>query len=153
MSEKILNMLGAATVLLGLKAADKTEVITRLGQVLFQAGCVLESFVQAALDRESQLPTGLPLDGRYNAAIPHTEVEHVIKSGLALATLLEPVIFQNMIVPEEAVPVHLVILMALDQPKSQVEMLQEIAEVLQNKETIEKLMMARDFLDVQSAFE
>jgi len=152
MSERILNILEPGAVRLHREAQDKTEVITELGNLLFQTGYVRESFVEAALQRESQMPTGLPLEGRYNAAIPHTECEHVIKAGLALATLAKPVIFQNMIQPEEGVPVQLVILMALDQPKSQVEMLQEIAGVLQNSLVIEKLMEARDFKDIQKAF-
>jgi len=152
MSERILNILEPGAVRLHSEAKDKTEVLTELGNLLFQTGYVRESFVEAALQRESQLPTGLPLEGKYNAAIPHTECEHVIKAGLALATLAKPVIFQNMIQPEEGVPVQLVILMALDQPKSQVEMLQEIAGVLQNSLVIEKLMEARDFKDIQKAF-
>ena len=152
MSERILNLLEPSAVRLHSEAQDKTEVLTELGNLLFQTGYVRESFVEAALQRESQMPTGLPLEGRYNAAIPHTECEHVIKAGLALATLAKPVIFQNMIQPEEGVPVQLVILMALDQPKSQVEMLQEIAGVLQNALVIEKLMEARDFQDIQKAF-
>jgi len=152
MSERILNLLEPSAVRLHSEAQDKTEVLTELGNLLFQTGYVRESFVEAALQRESQMPTGLPLEGRYNAAIPHTECEHVLKAGLALATLAKPVIFQNMIQPEEGVPVQLVILMALDQPKSQVEMLQEIAGVLQDAQVIEKLMEARDFKDIQKAF-
>ena len=152
MSERILNLLEPSAVRLHSEAQDKTEVLTELGNLLFQTGYVRESFVEAALQRESQMPTGLPLEGRYNAAIPHTECEHVLKAGLALATLAKPVIFQNMIQPEEGVPVQLVILMALDQPKSQVEMLQEIAGVLQDSLVIEKLMAAKDFQDIQKAF-
>jgi len=152
MSERILNLLEPRAVRLHSQAQDKTEVLTELGNLLFQTGYVRESFVEAALQRESQMPTGLPLEGKYNAAIPHTECEHVLKPGLALATLTKPVIFQNMIQPEEGVPVQLVILMALDQPKSQVEMLQEIAGVLQDAQVIEKLMEARDFKDIQKAF-
>jgi len=152
MSERILNLLEPSAVRLHSEAQDKTEVLTELGNLLFQTGYVRESFVEAALQRESQMPTGLPLEGKYNAAIPHTECEHVLKAGLALATLARPVIFQNMIQPEEGVPVQLVILMALDQPKSQVEMLQEIAGDLQDAQVIEKLMEARDFKDIQKAF-
>lgn len=152
MSDKILSALEPSAVLLQLSATDKADVITELGDLLYRAGYVKESFVQAALARERELPTGLPLDGKYNAAIPHTDVEHVISPGLALATLSKPVIFKNMVSPEEDVPVQLVILMALDQPKSQVEMLQEISEVLQNRGMIEKLMAARSFADVEKAF-
>jgi PTS system galactitol-specific IIA component len=152
MSDKILSALEPSAVLLQSSAADKLEVITELGNRLYRAGYVKESFVEAALARERELPTGLPLDGKFNAAIPHTDVEHVISPGLALATLSKPVMFKNMVSPEEDVPVQLVILMALDQPKSQVEMLQEISQVLQNKETIERLMAARSYSDVEKAF-
>ena len=57
-----------------------------------------------------------------------------------------------MIEPEFAVPVQLVILMALEQAKTQVEMLQEIAGVLQDAMIIEKLMNAVDVPQVYEAF-
>jgi galactitol PTS system EIIA component len=151
-SEKILSLLVPSAICLQLRSASSNEVIEILGERLFQAGYVHDSFVQAALDRESQLPTGLPLEGKYNAAIPHTEIEHVIKPALALATLTQPVDFQNMVLPEETVPVQLVILMALEQAKTQVEMLQEIAAVLQDSATIEKLVLAAEIHQVYEAF-
>jgi len=152
MAAKILALLEPSAIKLQIRAKDRIDVITQLGNLLYQAGYVRESFVKAALEREWELPTGLPLDGKYNAAIPHTDVAHVLKPGLAMATLSEPVIFQNMIQPEQEVPVRLVILMALDQPKSQVEMLQEIASVLQNPQTIERLMAAQTIEEIQQAF-
>ena len=83
---KILDFLVPGSVALHYAAADSKDVIAHLGKLLFEAGYVRETFVEAALDRESRLPTGLPLSGDVNAAIPHTEVEHVRKSGLAMAT-------------------------------------------------------------------
>lgn len=148
---KILKLLEPRAVKLNLEARDAREVVSILGDELYEAGYVLESFVEAALTRESELPTGLPLAGEYNAAIPHTDVEHVKKPGLALATLTKEVVFKNMVSPEEDVPVQLVILMALDKPKAQVDMLQEIAGVLQNASVIEQLMQAQDFREVQIA--
>lgn len=148
----ILDFLVPSSVALQLEAGDSKDVISHLGKCLFDAGYVRETFVEAALDRESRLPTGLPLSGNINAAIPHTEVEHVLKPGLAMATLSKPVIFQNMIAPEEAVPCQLVFVMALDQPKAQIEMLQEIAGILQNPEVINSLMSAHDFSEVQATF-
>jgi len=152
MANKLLELLEPSAVKLGIEARDSTDVVRKLGNLLFDAGYVHDTFVQAALARESELPTGLPLGGDYNAAIPHTDVEHVIKPGLAMATLTKPVTFQNMVNPEEAVQVQLVILMALDKPKTQVEMLQEVAGVLQNAQVIERLMAASDFNAVQYAF-
>lgn len=148
----ILDFLIPSSVALHYEASDSKGVIAHLGKCLFDAGYVRETFVEAALDRESRLPTGLPLSGDINAAIPHTEVEHVLKPGLAMATLSAPVTFQNMVSPDEAVPCQLVFVMALDQPKAQVEMLQEIAGILQNPEVINSLMSARDFAEVQATF-
>lgn len=148
----ILDFLVPHSVALHYEACDSKAVITYLGRLLFEAGYVRETFVEAALDRESRLPTGLPLSGDVNAAIPHTEVEHVLKPGLAMATLSAPVIFQNMVDPDEAVPCQLVFVMALDQPKAQIEMLQEIAGILQNPTAINSLMSAKDFEEVRAAF-
>ena len=148
----ILDFLVPSSVALHYEAGDSKEVITHLGKLLFDAGYVRETFVDAALDRERRLPTGLPLSGDVNAAIPHTEVEHVLKPGLAMATLSAPVTFQNMVSPDEAVPCQLVFVMALDQPKAQIEMLQEIAGILQNPEVINRLMSAKNFEEVQATF-
>jgi PTS system galactitol-specific IIA component len=148
----ILDFLVPSSVALQYEASNSKDVIAHLGKCLFDAGYVRETFVDAALDRESRLPTGLPLSGDVNAAIPHTEVEHVLKPGLAMATLSAPVTFQNMVSPDEAVPCQLVFVMALDQPKAQIEMLQEIAGILQNPEVINGLMSAKDFEEVQATF-
>jgi galactitol PTS system EIIA component len=152
MAMNILDFLAPNLVSLHYTAKDSADVITHLGRLLFEAGCVRETFVGAALDRESRLPTGLPLSGEINAAIPHTEVEHVIKPALAMATLTAPVAFQNMVSPEEAVPCQLVFVMALDQPKAQIEMLQEIAGVLQEPSLLNSLMSAVTFEDIRATF-
>lgn len=134
-----------------LDATDKADVIQTLGNKLLEAGFVKETFVEAALTREKSMPTGLPLSGSFNAAIPHTDVEHVKKSGVAVATLKNPVTFQNMVNPDEAVEVRVVFLLALDKPKAQIEMLQEIAGVLQNPTLIEKFMTAQVPQDIIQA--
>ncbi len=152
-SSRILDLLVPSAICVHLDAADSSEVIDVLGRRLHAAGYVRDTFVQAALEREAQLPTGLPLDGLFNAAIPHTDIEHVIKPALALATLPRPVDFHNMIDPEEVVPVQLVILMAMEEPKSQVEMLQEIAGVLQNPDLIARLVTATDAEQIRRALE
>lgn len=151
MSDHLLGLLEPEAVCLNLSAADARDVIHQLGRRLLEAGYVKESFIEATLERERSLPTGLPLTGKVNAAIPHTEVEHVLKSGLAMATLAGPVTFQNMISPEEGVPVQLVFVLALDQPEAQVQMLQEIAGLLQKSAVIDSLMAAQSFEDVRSA--
>lgn len=129
-------------IALRLPARTSDEVIRILGGKLNDLGYVKNGFVDAALQREATMPTGLPLGGSVNAAIPHVDIEWVNRPALALATLAQPVVFRNMVDSDEEVPVQLVIVLALDQPKSQIEMLQEICRVLQRPTLIDQLMEA-----------
>lgn len=144
------ELLDSRAVALNYPAADAADVIRHLSARLLDAGYVRASFADAALSREAELPTGLVLGGDVNAAIPHTDVEHVLKPAVALATLPYPVIFRHMIAPDEEVPVQLVFLLALEQPKTQVAMLQEVASVLQNAQLIAELMSASSVTEVQA---
>ena len=144
------QLLDPHAIALNYLAKDAEDVIRYLSQKLLETGYVRDSFADAALAREAKLPTGLPLGGEINAAIPHTDVEHVIKPAVALATLPQPVIFRNMVEPEQEVPVRLVFLLALDEPKSQVAMLQEVAGILQNPSLIDQLIQATSIAEVQA---
>jgi len=137
-------------IVLGLEANSSEEVIRVLGGKLRDLGYVKDNFIEAALEREANMPTGLPLGGDYNAAIPHVDIEYVNQSALGLATLKEDVVFYNMVDSDEEVPCRLVIMLALDQPKSQIEMLQSVAAVLQAPETIQELVTAKTTEEVFS---
>lgn len=150
MGQSLAELLVPEAISLNLAAREARQVVTHLGQILFQRGYVKETFVEAALEREKKMPTGLPLAGELNAAIPHTDIEHVLKPAVALATLAEPVVFHNMIAPEEDVSVRVVFLLALEQPKSQVEMLQEVASVLQRADILDRLVQAQDVETVRA---
>ncbi|HLO15060.1 MAG TPA: PTS sugar transporter subunit IIA [Anaerolineales bacterium] len=138
-------------VILGMDTEDASAVVRSIGEKLFCAGYVRQTFIDAVLTREKTIPTGLPLSGKHNAAIPHTDADHVIKSGIGLATLVRPVVFNNMVSPEETVEVRLVFVLALDQPKSQIEMLQEVAQVLQRSDVVNALMEAKNLDQVHEA--
>ncbi len=140
----IKDYLHPEVIILQMDAETSEDVIRQLGGKLLKLGFVKEDFIEATLERERNLPTGLPLGGNINAAIPHVDIEYVNKSALGLATLKHPVVFYNMVENDVEVPCQLVIMLALDQPKSQVEMLQSVAEVLQSPDVIEELMAARN---------
>jgi len=148
---KIKEFLNERAVILGSEASSSEEVIRTLGGKLCDLGYVKDNFVEAALEREANMPTGLPLGGEYNAAIPHVDIEYVNQSALGLATLNEDVVFYNMVDSNEVVPCRLVIMLALDTPKSQIEMLQSVAAILQNPDAIRKLVNAKTTEDVFSA--
>lgn len=142
------DFLSPEAISIQLQADDAEDVIILLGSRLYDLGYVKDDFVEATLAREAEMPTGLPLAGEINAAIPHVDIEYVNRPALALATLSQPVIFQNMVDSEEEVPVRLVIMLALDQPKSQIEMLQQVAGVLQNPKLVDRLMAAEEVDEV-----
>jgi len=144
----ISDLLHPDAILLQLDASSSSEVIERLGGALLTRGSVKPGFVEATLKREATMPTGLPLGGAVNAAIPHVDFEYVNSPALALATLKEPVSFCNMVEPEIEVPVRLVIMLALEQPKSQIDMLQQVAGVLQSPSTVDRLMASSSAAEV-----
>lgn len=146
--DELKDLLVQSAIVLNYPAENAEDIVNVLGMRLFEDGYTKESFIQAALDREKEMPTGLPLNGSYNAAIPHTDIEHVIKPGVAFGTVKSPVIFQNMAVPDESVDVSLVFLLALDQPKAQIGMLQQIAGILQDPHLIKSLMNASECEEV-----
>jgi PTS system galactitol-specific IIA component len=148
MSKVIAELLQPSCVLLNRSFDTAEDVIRAVSAELYHAGYVKASFAQAAIDREKQLPTGLPLAGGINAAIPHTEIDHVIEPALGLATLTKEINFRNMVSPAEEVPVRLVFVLALEQPKAQIEMLQAIAAILQNPNLVKRLLAATSFENV-----
>lgn len=147
----IASFLSPEAIMLGFKAENSEDVIRALGGKLLAMGCVKEDFVEATLKREADMPTGLPLGGDINAAIPHVDIEYVNQSALALATLANPVVFYNMVEHDVEVPCQLVIMLALDAPKSQIEMLQEVSTILQQPAVIAAIMEAQTAADVLAA--
>ena len=145
---KIKEFLNEKAVILGSEASSAEEIIRSLGGKLLDLGYVKDNFIEAALEREANMPTGLPLGGEYNAAIPHVDIEYVNQSALGLATLKEDVVFYNMVESNEVVPCRLVIMLALDTPKSQIEMLQSVAALLQAPETVSKLVSAKSIEEI-----
>ncbi len=139
---QISDFLNPEAIIIQLDTTSSTNVIKVLGNRLLNLGYVKDNFISAALEREANMPTGLPLGGDVNAAIPHVDIEYVNQSALALATLKQPVTFYNMVENDQEVPVQLVIMLALDQPKSQIEMLQQVSGILQQPDLIARLMDA-----------
>jgi PTS system galactitol-specific IIA component len=142
------QLLVPQAVLLQDDSDSSSAIIRKLGEQLRQLGFVTDGFIDATLQREATMPTGLPLDGETNAAMPHVDLEYVRRPAVALATLRAPVIFHHMVMTEEEVPVRLVIMLALDQPKSQIEVLQQVAGLLQRPETVSGLLAAQDTAEV-----
>ncbi|WP_428909923.1 PTS sugar transporter subunit IIA [Niallia sp. Krafla_26] len=133
---------------LGLKATHYQEVIETLGNQLNEAGYVKDSYVDAVLERESVLPTGLKT-GSLNVAIPHTDMQHVNETVMAVATLDQPVKFNLMEDPSQEADVDIVFLLGVTKPKEQTELLSALMSIFKDKERLEKIKEAKTESDCE----
>ncbi|MBP2058499.1 PTS system galactitol-specific IIA component [Lactobacillus colini] len=117
---------------------SSNEVESFLSDQLFKYGYVKKEYKNAILKREKEFPTGLPSSSPA-IAIPHADTNLVNKTTIAVLTLDKAVTFKNMAVINENVDVQIVIMLALSEPHSQVEMLQKIVEIVQSENLRRKI--------------
>ncbi|MGE5675787.1 MAG: PTS sugar transporter subunit IIA [Mycobacterium leprae] len=144
-----LPVINAALILPKLEVPDWESAIRLLGARLEAEGYTHSSYVQAVIDREKVFPTGLPL-GELNVAIPHTDVVHVKTPGIAIATLKDPITFQQMGSPEESVQARIVFLLAMTDPKDQVNLLANLVDIFQKGDVLQAIIDANDPMRVES---
>mgnify|MGYP003266884282 CR=1 FL=1 len=140
-------MIHKELIYINLQAKKKEDVIEKLADELFSAGKVKETFKEAVLAREKEYPTGLPL-GNYNIAMPHTFAQHVVEPAIAVAKLETPVIFTEMGTTDTELPVSLIMMMAVSEPKEQVGLLKKILQVFSDNEVLQELMESTTVQDM-----
>ncbi|HHY87740.1 MAG TPA: PTS sugar transporter subunit IIA [Chloroflexi bacterium] len=128
-------------ILLRYRAADREDIIRKLGALLYEHGYVRDTFVQAVLDREKVFPTGLQARVA-GFAIPHTDTGHVIKPALAIATLAEPVEFQAMGTEADTISVEIVMMLAVNNPKAVVTVLRSVVSLVENDQALRGILQA-----------
>jgi len=136
---------------LRISARTAEEVITQLAAKLEKIGAVKSSYRAAVVSREAEIPTGLPLAPDFAVAVPHTDREHVLRAGFALGTLTEPVPFRSMENPDEELPVRVVFALAITDKNEQIDMLQAVAELLQDPPTIRRIADATSASEILAA--
>lgn len=132
------KMVQKRLIFVGEKFDTAEEAIKFLSFKMENYGFVKDSFCSAVLDREKEFPTGLYLGG-INVAIPHTDVKHVLKPGIAVTTLKEPVAFGKMDEPKKSIPVHIVFLLAVRDPKGYVKFLAKLTRSFGNNSFISSI--------------
>ncbi|WEV36756.1 PTS sugar transporter subunit IIA [Lactobacillus sp. ESL0677] len=138
-----MELLSPRLVFAQVKANSADEVIHYLATQLKDNGKVKDTFEQAVKEREQIHPTGLP-SGKIAVAIPHTDVQYVNEAAITFATLAHPVEFHNMAVTDQLLEVRIVVMLALKDPHSQVEMLQKLMALFQNQELLACLQKITD---------
>lgn len=142
------QVITADLIVTQLEAVNSQDIIKALGDKMQTLGYVKDSYVPAVIKREGIFPTGLPL-GDINVAIPHTDVEHVKKPAIAVATLAHPVAFGNMGDPENKLEVSIVFLLAMKEPHVQVDLLQNLVETFQNPEVLQSLLATTETIEIE----
>lgn len=133
-----------------MQAETGETVIRSLGEAMQAKGYVRKTYIEAVLQRESRLPTGLEL-GDFGVAIPHTDPEHVDEAAVGIAVLQKPVKFRCMIDPEKEISVRLVFLLAIKDPARQVVLLQSMMSVFQDTALLHRLELAKSRQEVADA--
>ncbi|AOT72632.1 PTS sugar transporter subunit IIA [Geosporobacter ferrireducens] len=131
------------TVKARLQAGSDKEVLRQMATLLYQAGYVEDSFIDAIIQREDIFPTGLPIES-YGVAIPHTDPHHVNKPMIAVATLEKPVNFSVMGNPEEKTEVGIVFMLAMKNSSSQLQLLSNLMNVIQDTMLLKKIYKTRN---------
>lgn len=112
---------------------SKDDMFGRITNKLNQKGYVKESFRDAITQREEKYPTGLET-AILNVAIPHTDIEHVIKPFIYVLTLREPIEFIQMGTDDQKVAVDSVFFLGITEPEKQVGLLSIIMDRLQDEQ-------------------
>ncbi|QAT39247.1 PTS sugar transporter subunit IIA [Clostridium sp. JN-9] len=140
-------------ITVNLEAESPEDIFYAMAEMLKNNGYVKDSFYNGLVERESKFPTGLLL-GKYNVAIPHTDAIHVLKPTIAIATLKHPVKF-NCMDGSGDVNVEIVFLLALNEPHSQIVMLQQLMLLIQDEDILRNMHFAKDsgeLYDIVSKF-
>ena len=127
----------------GMKARDWQEVLKKTGAALQEKGDAKDSYIDALIQREIKYPTGINM-GETGVAIPHTDPDEVLKEGIAIAILAEPVAFRQMGTEQGNVMVKLVFVLAIREPGSQVDKLRQMLKLLRDKKVLGQLENASD---------
>lgn len=117
------------------------DLFKKIYSETFERGYVREDFLERIKLREGIFPTGLQLEDM-GVAIPHTDSECILKEFVAIVTT-DSVEFKSMENINQSVSVKIVFVLGLNEPHAQLEMLQSLMRLLQNKEILANLIGAR----------
>lgn len=127
----------------GLEAKDAEDALRKMSAEYVALGVVKESFPDALIERERVYPTGLPAVA-FDIAIPHCASENVNETSMGVAVLAHPIEFLQMGSPEITLHPEVLFMLAIKDPKKQIETLQKIMAVIQNADLLNAIKAARD---------
>jgi len=148
MDLKISDILAPASVCLDLEVADKTDLLTKLVDVVSATGKVKDrdTLLKVILDREKLMSTGIG----YGVALPHGKSGVVESSAAAIATLRVPIDFDAL----DDKPVNIVLLLVgtEDNVGAHLRLLSRISRMVGTEQFRSDLLAARTVEEVLDLF-
>jgi PTS system galactitol-specific IIA component len=129
-----------------IQEANQKDVILFLCSKMEERGYITEDYFEHVTQRESKHPTGLPTLP-FACAVPHADPIGVKHTGIALAVLQKPVIFNAMDNPRQELEVSLVFLMSFIK-NDQIAVLQWISNVLGNQNVVKEIAESNEAANV-----
>lgn len=142
----IYEMLDRNMIFPDLHAKDMEDVMRKMGGALISAGYAKASYVDALIKREKDFPTGLNAD-IFGVAIPHTPMEHILKTTIAIGVLHDPVEFVEMGTSDDKVAVSMIFMLCIAGKPGEhghIDELQAVLKIIQDPKTLEKIRNALD---------
>lgn len=119
---------------------DREGLLRELSIVLENKGYVKESYQESIIIREKMHPTGLMVEDLINIAIPHTDVEHVLKPTMVVVKHSKGSFkFFRMDDPEIEIPVDVVFLLVVKESEGYVNFLAALTNLFQDANFIDML--------------
>jgi len=147
----LVSFMDESLIKVELEVESQNELFQMMFQEAYKKGYVKDTYLEKIKEREAIFPTGLCMSD-YSVAIPHTDPEHVIEQFIAVATLKKPVTFSLMEDSTKTTDVHVVLMLGLNQPHSQIEVLQELMQVIQIKENVLGMIHAKSEQEILGIF-
>lgn len=133
------ELLTADTIKLNEQCSDWKDAVRSSGRVLKQSGYITEKYIENAINTVEELGPYIVITK--GVALPHsTNKEGVLKTGMSLITLENPVVFNN---PDND-PVYSVFMLATTDSTSHLAALRDLAEFLSRPEFMKLLVSAND---------
>jgi PTS system galactitol-specific IIA component len=122
-------------VVVDLKCSNPEEALTKLTGLLIELGYVKPEYVKSVIEREMQFPTGLPTEP-FPVALAHGDPKYVMRSGIAVGILREPLPFNEMGTPQSFLSVRIIFVLAVRETEKQTIILKGLMNILSNKGAI-----------------
>lgn len=121
--------------------SDREGLLRDLSKILEGKGYVKSTYQESIINREKRFPTGLKVEDLVNIAIPHTDVEHVLKPTMVVVKHSGSELkFYRMDEPGDEIAVDVVFLLVVKEPDGYVNFLAALTSLFQDADFIEQLI-------------